>query len=400
MPAYTYEARRPSGDLVSGRADAANAAALKAQLARKGLFLVSSQAERGRSLIPARTGKVKLTSLLVFLREFRALLNAGLPVSQTLRLLTENTGDPALRSALTTMRDGVEKGLPLDEAAAARPDAFDPVFQATLRAGVQTSQLGLALGRLESFIEIRAELNRRVSKAMAYPIFLLVLLVVVLAVLMLFVLPRFAELYAEFGSELPPATRVLIGMVESAPIWIPVTLALLIGAGMLWRRARARPRSRTVIDRFFLRLPVIGRIIRDIQLVQVSYMLSMLLRAGAPMKTALGFVAGGTTNSVIRARLEETIADVSSGRSLSDGLARAGLFPPASLGMIRAGDGSGALPDLLDSVAALHEAELEDRMARLLALIEPAMMLLVGVVLGAVIITVYLPVFGISGVVQ
>ena len=235
---------------------------------------------------------------------------------------------------------------------------------------------------------------------MAYPAFLMLLLVVVIAGLMLFVLPRFAELYAQFGDELPAATRILMGAARAAPLGLPALLALAVGLWLLARRALRRPGTRRRADAVALRLPVLGPVARHLQLVQIGYMMSMLLGAGTPLREALGFVAQSVGNAAVEGDLRAAGDAIAAGRALSDALGETALFPPTSLSMIRAGEIAGSLPTMFVAVTALHEQQLEERMARLLALIEPVMMLLVGVVLGAVIITVYLPVFGLSGVIR
>ncbi len=400
MTAFRYSARRPTGDLVSGDAQAPNRTALKAQLARQGLLLVEAQPVRRRGLPSLAPARVALPSLLGFLREFRHLIDAGLPQARALQLLKDRPGDPVLSAAVGALHAGVARGLSLDAAAAERRDVFDDIVRATLSAGVRTSRLGEALARLETFLTLRAEMARKIRRAMVYPTFLIGLLALVLAGLMLIVLPRFADLYAEFGADLPLPTRILMQAVETAPIWIPTTLLTLVAATLLWRGAMRRPALARRRDAWALQTPVIGPIIRGAALVQISYMLAMLLRAGAPLKEALEFVTEAMSNQVIRARLADVSAGIAAGRSLSDGLDETRLFPPTAQSMIRAGETSGALANLLDAVAKVQEDQVEDRIDRLLALIEPAMSLIVGGVLGAVSITGYLPVFGISGGVQ
>lgn len=400
MPAFEYQARKPSGDVISGIDQAASRAALKEALAARGLLLVNARAVWGQRFSRFGRGGVRLPVLLAFTRELRHLVDTGLPMARILDIMVDRPGQPVLSEAISALRSGIEQGLPLDEAAAKRPDVFDVVFQAALRAGARTGELGPALARLEAFLTLRNDLRRKLRKAMAYPFFLLGLLVVVLAILMLAVLPRFAALYSDFGSELPYATQVLMALVRTAPLWVPTLIVgiFLVAGG--YRYARSVPRSRRWLDGWFLRLPVVGRVLKDIQLVQLSYMLSMLLKAGTPRKPALEFTAGSVSNLVVRAEVIEVAAAVRAGQSLADSLSARNLFPQVSLGMIRAGEMAGAQADLLDAVAGVHEQAVDDRMGALLALIEPAMMIFVGIVLGAVIVTVYLPIFGISAVVQ
>ena len=399
MISYEYEARRANGETVRGGMDAANMAELADALSRQGLLLETAKARSGRAKLGARKTP-SLVALLTFVREFRHLISAGLPITQALSFLQDRGGDRVMEDAVMTLRTGVENGLPLDEAAAARPDVFDKLFQATLGAGLRAGRMAEALERLERFLTLRAALSRKIRNAMAYPVFLLALLVVVLSILMLFVLPRFAELYSEFGAELPPATRILIVGVEWAPIWVSVLIGLVLVTPFLWRRIMQSLQARRWRDQRILAIPMVGQIASDIQVIQFCNVTGMLLRAGAPLHEALIFAADSAENEVARDALINAAAGVRSGRALSDGLAATGFLPPIAQSMIRAGEASGALDDLLDAIASLHEQTVEDRMARLLAMVEPGMMMLVGLILGAVIITVYLPIFGISGVVQ
>lgn len=399
MISYKYEARRANGETVRGDMDAASTAALADALSRKGLLLETAKPRSGGLRRKAHKAP-PLISLLTFVREFRHLVSAGLPITQALSFLQDRGGDKVMEDAVTSLRAGVENGLPLDEAAAARPDVFDRLVQASLGAGLRAGRMAEALERLERFLALRAALSRKIRNAMAYPLFLLALLIVVLAILMLFVLPRFAELYSEFGAELPPATRLLIVGVEWAPIWVSALIALVLITPFAWRRIMQSRSARRWRDRRILAVPMVGRIASDIQVIQFCNVTGMLLRAGTPLHEALGFAADSAENEVARDALLSAAADVRSGRALSDGLATTGFLPPIAQSMIRAGEASGALDELLDAIAALHEQTVEDRMARLLAMVEPGMMMLVGLILGAVIITVYLPIFGISGVVQ
>jgi type II secretory pathway component PulF len=241
---------------------------------------------------------------------------------------------------------------------------------------------------------------RKVRKALAYPIFLMFLLAVVLVALMLFVLPRFAELYSEFGADLPRATAMLMALTRSAPIWIPAGIAAFLGLGWSLKRLFRRPELRLWLDRNLIRAPVVGPILLDLALVQNSYLLAMLLGAGMPLNEALKFLSEAQGNTWVSRKFHDLQGQIEAGRSLSDSAAETGLFPPASAGMLRAGDVSGDLTGMLAAITRMHEQALDERMSKVLALIEPIMMLVVGVVLGAVIISVYLPIFGISSVVR
>jgi type IV pilus assembly protein PilC len=403
MPVFTFRARRPSGEIVKGERDTGNRELLKQELARDGLFLVDASPTKS-AVLQASLGmgrrKVRLPALIAFVREFRVLVGSGLPMGQILSILSERDDDPRLAEAIRGLRAGVEQGLALDEAATAQDSAFDGMFLASLAAGVRTGRLEDALARLETFLGLKAELRRKIRKALAYPIFLLFLLAAVLITLMLFVLPRFAELYAEFGSDLPGPTALLMALTRSAPVWVPLGAAGVIASGWVLRRLFRRPTLRLALEKWLMHLPILGPILLDLALVQNCYLLAMLLGSGMPLRDALKFLSEGQGNSWVRAQFHHIQEKIEAGRSISDAAAETGLFPPATASMLRAGDISGDLSGMLVAITRMHEQTLDERMSKVLALIEPIMMLLVGGVLGAVIIAVYLPIFGISSVVR
>jgi type II secretory pathway component PulF len=231
-------------------------------------------------------------------------------------------------------------------------------------------------------------------------VFLLVLLFVVLTVILLFVLPRFSELYSDFGAELPMMTRVLLAMTKAAPVGLPlliIIIALSVYAAKFWLR---NPASRRLFDRFKLGLPLFGPLIRNSQLAQVSFVFSLMLSSGMHLRETIRQVAASTTNADIAHRLGKLEAAVVAGQSLSDGLKPLDLYPELSLNLLFAGEASGDMATMFNDVATLHRDMLEDRLAGVIALIEPVMMVVVGTILGTVIIAVYLPIFGISEVIR
>ena len=338
------------------------------------------------------------------MRELAAhLVGAGLPLAQGLSLLEARGDDPALAAAVRGLREGVERGLSLDEAAAAFPAAFDTLFQASLRAGRADRPAARPRwrgSRASSCCVRRCALGS--GARWPTPRSSWLLLAVVVAGLMLFVLPRFADLYAQFGEELPVATRLLMDAAAAAPVALPALAAAALGLWTLGRRALARPGARARADALVLRLPVLGPVTRHAQLIQASTMMAMLLEAGTPLREALALVADSVGNAVVGARLREAEAGgVARGRAplgLPGG--RRALSADLARHDPRGRDGRRAARDVRRRHRASMSRSWRSAWAASLALIEPVMMLAVGIVLGAVIITVYLPVFGISGVIR
>ncbi len=400
MPEYSYSARRPSGEPVTGIRNATSEDHLRGLLAAEGLFLSSSRVSRRGFGLSRGARPVRLSALLAFLREFRSLAGAGLPLTHTLALTEDRHDDPSLAAAIAGVRDEVTRGKNLADAMSGYPHVFDALTLATFRVGAETGNMDDALARLQAFLDLRHQLARNTRKAMTYPLFLLGLLAVTLAGLMLFVLPRFATLYAEFDSELPLATRILMAGVETAPIWVPTILGMALALWLVGRTVLASGPAARVFDRLKLRLPFFGPVLADIATIQVAHMMALLLRAGTPLPAALDHAASSLTNRYLAGQLRQAQANVTRGQSLSDASAGLDIFDRSALSLLKAGEASGELAPMFSAISAKQEQELDDRMARLLALIEPAMMLLVGIVLGTVIIAVYLPIFGLSSVVR
>lgn len=399
---YTYSARKLTGQLVEGQGAAASQAELAAQLTRDGMVLVSAKpagAGQGVSgLLPGR--RVKLAALSAFTREFRSLVGAGMPLATALKTLETRKDDALLAAAVADARRKVEQGVALDQAMAENPGVFDALFQTTVRAGLATGRLEIALDRLLSFLTMRQNLDQKVRRATRYPLFLISLLVVVLAILMLFVLPRFADLYNEFDTELPWLTRMLITGVETAPFWVPGLAIVVFGGVALMRVLTRLPWAEAALDQMRLAMPVFGPIRQDTGRIQLCFMLSMLLSAGVPLRDALNFAGRGATNVQHQAAVFRIEDAISRGQSLASTLKRERLFPDLSVSLLEVGETAGDLDNMFREVAKLHEDQLENRLSRTLALLEPGMMLLVGIVLGTVIVAVYLPIFGISSVIQ
>ena len=402
MALFRYAARKLSGQLVEGQGAAGSRAELSAQLAREGLVLVSARpAGAGAglgALVPRR--RVRPHALGAFIREFRSLTGAGLPLAEALKRLEDRRDDSMLAAAIADARRKVEQGVALDKALADSGAVFGPLFQTTIRAGLATGRLDTALDRLLRFTTMQQELSRKVRRATRYPIFLLALLVVVLAILMLFVLPRFAALYAEFDTDLPWLTDVLIMAVKTAPYWVAALLGVVVLGVIGLRLAATVPAMELALDRVRSGLPLFGPIMEETGQVQIAFMMSMLLSAGVPVRDAVKFAAQGAVRPLTQARLFRVEDAVARGQSLATALKRERVFPDLSLSLLEVGETAGDLDRMFGEVAALHEGQLEERLTRTLAFIEPGMMLLVGIVLGTVIVAVYLPIFGISSVIQ
>lgn len=396
MPIYRYSVLSENGQPVQGSEAAASGDELRESLARRG-YLVQSIRRQGRG---GRTRRVRPEDLLLFIQEFCALIRAGMTVTGVLDLARHRPDSPALGAMLDQVLGDVRGGASFHDACAKYPEVFDRVYLSALLTSEKTGDLVGALTRYLSYLRMRVTLRRKVSQALAYPAFLGITMLVVLVVLFMFVLPRFVTIYADFGAALPWPTQVLVAMVERG--WIVLTGLAAIGAGawLAWRRWAGNRRFRLAVDRFRMRLPLIGGIFALLSITQFARSLSSLLAGGTPLLSALQTVGGAVTSRLFSEGLTAVIQQVSAGTSLTAALRQAGLLPETALRMIEVGEASGGLDRMLDEIALYYEEVLDVRLTRLMSLLEPIIMLLMGVMIGGIIVVMYLPIFHLADVIK
>ncbi len=402
IPTFRYSARLFSGELVTGDAAAPTQELLAKDLLEKGQVLVKARRSGGQFSIGQMGFRRKMAvgSQLAFLRQLLTLSKSGQPLAKAFAMLEAAQDEPLLKTALSGIRTQISSGVALDDAIEAHPEVFSPIIASTVRAGILSGKLEMALGHLIAYLELRRDLERKLKRALAYPVFLVIMLIVVLSIILLFVLPRFSELYADFGAELPLLTRGLIFMADIAPVLVPGLLAAGVAIFFsisIWLRY---PSVRLRYDQAKLKWPLFGQLARNEQLAQISFTFSLMLSAGMHLREVIRQVASNCQNSFLQKKLEQLENVVVEGHSLSDGLRSIDLYPDLSLSLLVAGESSGNVGPMFQDVAKLHSDILEDRLGQIITLIEPAMMVIVGAVLGTVIIAIYLPIFGISQVIH
>lgn len=397
VPAFTYVALLPTGVCIREEAVADSEAALRSDLAVRGLLVQSVREKRGR--MGLRSGRVSPEEFALFNQEFMALIGAGLTVPDALALAAKRPDSPALGGILARVLHDVQNGAPLSDACARHPEAFERLYVAALRTGEKTGQLFPVLGRYHDYLKHRVAMRKKLAQALAYPLFLLGALAVILAVLFAFVMPRFVAMYADLGTELPLATRVLMALVERAYVAVP--LAIAVGAASVWgwRRWTSTADGRRQVDRARESLPWLGELQRIVSAAQLARSLSTLLGGGTPLVDALRTAAGSLTSQVHLDRLEAATERVIGGESLNRAVRATKLMPETAARMVEVGEASGGLDTMLAEVAQFYEDILDARLARAMALIEPLLMLLMGLVIGGIIIVMYLPIFRMAEVI-
>lgn len=399
MPVYLYTALAENGTSTRGEESALSEQALREDLARRGFMAQELRVKRTGLGLPS-SQSVKPEAFLLLNQEFTALLRAGLTIPEALHLAAERPDSPQLSRVLRHVEEAVRGGTALSEACAQHREVFDGLYLAALRTGEKTGALPQVLAKYQVNLRHRVELMRKVGHALAYPVFLLITLAVILAILFAFVLPRFVALYADFGAQLPAPTRVLIGLVEIMPYAAPFAALAGFAAWFSWRHLLRDEAVRARVDAFKERIPLLGGIYRHTASAQLSRTLETLLSGGTTLVEAMQITAESLPSRYRAELLKEVRRRVMEGVSLAAAMAAVKAMTPTAIKMIEVGEAGGGLEDMLTEVAVFHEEALSNSLTRMMALIEPMLMLLMGVFVGGIIIVMYLPIFYIVDVIK
>ena len=342
-----------------------------------------------------RRRKIKQDQFVIFNQQFVTLIHAGLPIIQSLELLMKRQRNPFFRTVLQDVRDRVRGGELLSEAFAEQK-VFPKVYTTTLLAGEKSGNLEEVLGRYISFQRLALSFRKKLVSSLVYPVLLVAMLVVMLTFLITFVVPQFANLYNQLGVELPPLTMVMLSIGTNAQHYAPYVLAaLLIAAFLIWRWMKSDAGA-TQMDRFKLKTPILGDIWLKYQVAVFSRMLSTLLAGGLPLVPALETAGESMQSRLIAHGVDDATKKVREGQPLSRSLEASNVFPEMSVEMIEVGESTGALPAMLNSVAEFYEEDVTNALATAMALIEPVILIVMGVVVAFVLISLYLPIFSLG----
>ena len=347
-----------------------------------------------------RRRKIPLKTLLLFSQELAALLKAGLPLLQGLNLMLERMKDPIFREVLIEVRDRVKSGVELSDAFASFGDLFPPLFASTLKAGERTGELEQVIRRFIRYLRLVLEARKRVYSALVYPSVLVGLSIAMLFVMGVFVVPRFTVFYEAMDIQLPLITRMLVAV----SLFLRNNLLLLaigaVVAGGLWSRWKRTDAGRMAVDRVRLRLPFLGPVLSRFSTSEFCRSLSTLLAGGLPLVPALEISTRAVGNVWVRSKVEPTVQLVREGQSFHAALDSTGIFEDFAIDMVKVGEATGALDGMLSSVSDFLDEEVETRMQRILTLIEPLMLVIMGSLVAMLLIAVYLPMFSALGRIQ
>lgn len=390
---YVCRVGTPTGEVVEQTFTAADEATLRNDLEQKGYYLFSVRRGMGLKDFGLRRPHVSPDLLLLFGQEMAALLKAGLPLLQALDILLERQRDEVFRRSLSTVREKVKSGIALSEAFRAEGALYPPMLSASIAAGERSGSLEGMLRRFVQYMRLNQSLKKKAVAASVYPLMLLVMMVTLVAILMIKVIPQFQDFYSGLNVQLPLITRVLIAIadfVRDHLLWFVLVIAGAWVALVTWLR---REGSAVILDRALLRIPYIGGLMRMYATSQLSRTLSALLTGGLPLVNAMDVAAASVGNRGMAEAISSATHHIREGKSLTTALEATGMVDNLALEMVKVGEQTGALGDMLTAVADFYDEELENRMAKAIALVEPVMLVLMAVIVAGMLLAFYLPLF-------
>ena len=399
MPQFEFRGTSRTGEQVSGTRAAPSREALDALLRREQIT-PTRIVEKGREIAipkPKVAGKVSAKELAIFTRQFSVMIDAGLPLVQCLEILATQQENKGFAKALSQVRSSVESGSTLANALRQFPKIFDDLYSNMVEAGETGGILDTILQRLSGYIEKAVKLKRAVQSALIYPVAVIAIAGGVIFLLLWKVLPIFATLFAGLQVDLPLPTRIVIGLSNAIGMFALPMIVLGIAAGYGFKKYYETPAGRMMIDTLVLKIPILGDLMRKIGVARFTRTLGTLITSGVPMLEALDITARTSGNAVIEKAILEVRKAVEGGRTIVDPLRETGVFPNMVTQMIGVGEQTGALDAMLQKIADFYEDEVDAAVGDLLTAMEPMMILFLGIVVGGVVISMYLPLFSLIG---
>jgi type IV pilus assembly protein PilC len=392
MATFEWKGRR--GDKIeSGVIVAESKEAVRARLRRQQI-IVTQVKEQGKEIaFPLLRGGISSKELAVFTRQFSVMIDAGLPLVQCIEILGVQSENKVFQKVLLQVRQDVESGATLADAMRKHPKVFDDLYCNMIAAGEAGGILDTILQRLAVYIEKIVKLRRAVRSAMIYPIAVMVIAALVVAIILWKVIPTFAALFAGLGAELPLPTRVVIWLSNFVGRYFLLIVFLLVALLYALKRYHATYRGRRVIDNLLLKTPVLGLVLRKIAVARFCRTLATLVSSGVPILEALEITAKTSGNAIVEDAIMATRKSIEEGKTISEPLKETEVFPPMVVHMIAVGEQTGALDAMLSKIADFYEEEVDAAVENMLTLLEPIMILFLGIVIGGIVISMYLPLF-------
>jgi type IV pilus assembly protein PilC len=402
MTVYLWEGKNRNNQIQKGELEAPHEDAVRAHLNR--IRIVPNKIKKKPKDLLANVKflqpKIKEKDIIIFARQFSTMIDAGLPIIQCLDILQSQQENPTLKKMLKEIKDAVEGGTTLADSLKRFPKHFDNLFVNMIAAGEAGGILDVILKRLAGYMEKAAALKRKVKGAMVYPAITITVAVVVVAIILVFVIPVFQKMFADFGSSLPGPTLIVIAIsefVKSKIHWIIIALVLF---AIAFKKYYKTDKGRWVIDSLALKAPVFGLLIRKVAVAKFTRTMGTMLGSGVAILEALDIVAKTAGNSVVENAIYGVRSGIAEGRTMADPLQASGVFPAMVCQMIAVGESTGALDAMLEKIADFYDEEVDQAVDNLTAMIEPAMIIFLGIVIGGLVVSMYLPIFTMAGAIS
>jgi len=406
MPVFVWEGKTAQGKILKGEMEAVSQEVVFARLRSQRIQPIPARVrEKGKGLekeltIPGFGPKVTSHDVMLFTRQFATMIDAGLPIVQGLEILSTQSESKTFRNIIRTIKQDVESGFTLADALKKHPKIFDDLYVNMVAAGEVGGVLNTILNRIAMFIEKSAKLKSKVKGAMIYPCTIVGVAAAVVTVLLLYVIPVFAELYGGMGKALPAPTQITINISNFFRSYFIYMVFVLAGVVVAIKMYYKTDQGRMAIDGLLLKLPIMGDLIRKVAVARFSQNMSILLTSGVPILDGLAITAKTAGNKVVERAIMNARVSISQGKTVAEPLTESKIFPPMVCQMVAIGENTGALDAMLKKVADFYEDEVDNAVANLTALMEPLIMVVLGVILGGLVISMYLPIFQLGSIVS
>jgi len=393
MPVFVYTGRTRSGQVISGEMDAATREAVVGRLRTQQVVATNIRPKPRDLSIPGFGGRVSEKEIVVFTRQFATMIDAGLPLVQCLEILGSQQENKMFKKVLTEIRVSVEGGLTFAAALKQHPKVFSTLYANMVEAGEAGGILDTILNRLAVYMEKAMALKKKVKSAMIYPSTIVTVAIAVVIFLLVFVIPTFKSMFEGFGATLPLPTLIVLEMSRIVRTYFLLGLGVVVGLILTLRWWYGTSRGRLAIDTLLLKTPIIGMLIRKVAVAKFTRTLGTLISSGVAILDGLDITARTAGNKVIEGAVFRTRASIAEGKTIAEPLKASGVFPPMVVQMIAVGEQTGALDAMLSKIADFYDEEVDTAVGNLTSLLEPLLMVFLGVVIGGVVIAMYLPIF-------
>jgi type IV pilus assembly protein PilC len=393
MAVFVFSGRTRGGQTITGEMEAANREAVVARLRSQQVIATAVRSKPRDITIPGLGTKVTDKDIVVFTRQFATMIDAGLPLVQCLEILASQQDNKTLKKTLTEIRQSVEGGSTFAAALKQHPKIFTSLYANMVEAGEAGGILDTILNRLAQYMEKAMALKKKVKSAMIYPSTIVTVAVAVVIFLLIFVIPTFKAMFEGFGAALPLPTQIVLELSRLVISYFWVGIGAIVGVIVAIRWWYGTPSGRTNIDRLLLRMPIIGMLIRKVAVAKFTRTLGTLISSGVAILDGLDITARTAGNKIVEIAVLRTRASIAEGKTIAEPLRESGVFPPMVVQMIAVGEQTGALDAMLGKIADFYDEEVDTAVANLTSLLEPVLMVFLGIVIGGVVIAMYLPIF-------